>query len=156
MLTLLGGVVQPLYEEWQMNQKYSGFSRSSLKLSQESGTGGPPPFEKLQIGAPSHRFAQQRKSSGQFSKLCNRFFSYISLLAPVPLNTIKLVLNLDVLRVCSSMLKGYPRNKCYFFVCFWHFGVTVVMNHLYISYFFYHYAVTAVKKIKWFVKFNSI
>jgi tudor domain-containing protein 3 len=68
VLTLLGGLVQPLYEEWQMNQKYSGFSRSPLRLSQESDTGGPPPFEKLQIKASSHRFAQQGRHSGQFSK----------------------------------------------------------------------------------------
>ncbi|XP_041008910.1 uncharacterized protein LOC121253081 isoform X2 [Juglans microcarpa x Juglans regia] len=63
VLSFLGGVVQPLYEEWQMNQKYSGFSRSSLRLSPESDTGGPPPFEKLQIRAPSCRFVQQGKSS---------------------------------------------------------------------------------------------
>ena len=75
VLTLLGGLVQPLYEEWKMNQKYSGLSRSSLRLSQESGTGGPPPFEKLQIGAPSHRFAQQGKSSGQCPK---HFYIYFS------------------------------------------------------------------------------
>jgi tudor domain-containing protein 3 len=68
VLTLLGGLVQPLYEEWQMNQKYSGFSRSSLRLSQESDTGGPPPFEKLQIEAPSHRFVPRGRSFGQFSK----------------------------------------------------------------------------------------
>ncbi|KAJ7978849.1 Tudor domain-containing protein 3 [Quillaja saponaria] len=47
VLAVLGGVVQPLYEEWQMNQKYSGFSRSSLRVLQESDTGGPPPFQKL-------------------------------------------------------------------------------------------------------------
>ncbi|KAF5459094.1 hypothetical protein F2P56_023080 [Juglans regia] len=63
VLSFLGGVVQPLYEAWQMNQKYSGFSRSSLRLSRESDTGGPPPFEKLQIRAPSCRFVQQGKSS---------------------------------------------------------------------------------------------
>ncbi|GMI97698.1 hypothetical protein like AT5G19950 [Hibiscus trionum] len=55
VVTVLGGVVQSLYDEWEMNKKYSGFSRSS----HESGTGGPPPFEKLQIEAPSSsRFAQ--------------------------------------------------------------------------------------------------
>ncbi|KAK9268541.1 hypothetical protein L1049_000295 [Liquidambar formosana] len=63
VVTVIGGVVQSLHEEWQMNQKYSGFSRSSLRLSQESDTGGPPPFEKLQIEAPSLRFSQQ----GRFS-----------------------------------------------------------------------------------------
>lgn len=60
-VTVLGGVVASLHEEWQMNRKYSVFSRSSLRPSQESGGGGggPPPFEKLQIGAPSHQFAQR-------------------------------------------------------------------------------------------------
>ncbi|KAA8523068.1 hypothetical protein F0562_009491 [Nyssa sinensis] len=62
VITVLGGVVQSLYEEWQMNQKYSGFSRSSLRLSQENDTGGPPPFEKLQVGAPSLRLARQEYS----------------------------------------------------------------------------------------------
>ncbi|XVE98239.1 hypothetical protein REPUB_Repub03eG0088500 [Reevesia pubescens] len=66
VVTLLGGVVQSLYEEWEMNQKYSGFDHSSLRSSQESCTagGGPPPFEKLQIEAPlSSRFVQPGKSS---------------------------------------------------------------------------------------------
>ncbi|KAK8682899.1 hypothetical protein V6N13_038979 [Hibiscus sabdariffa] len=59
VVTVLGGVVQSLYDEWEMNKKYSGFSRSP----QESGTGGPPPFEKLQIEAPSSsRFAKQGRS----------------------------------------------------------------------------------------------
>ncbi|KAI4344064.1 hypothetical protein L6164_011338 [Bauhinia variegata] len=51
VVTVLGGVVQSLYEEWQMNQKYSGFSRSHLRRLEESDTGGPPPFEKLQVGS---------------------------------------------------------------------------------------------------------
>ncbi|PQP95764.1 tudor domain-containing protein 3 [Prunus yedoensis var. nudiflora] len=63
VVTLLGGVVQSLYEEWQMNKKYSGFSRSSLRVSQESDGNGPPPFEKLQVGVPKSRFPQQDKSS---------------------------------------------------------------------------------------------
>lgn len=54
VITLIGGVVPSLYQEWQMNRKYSGFSRSSLRLSKESDDAGPPPFEKLQIGG-SHR-----------------------------------------------------------------------------------------------------
>nr|BAJ07982.1 hypothetical protein [Silene latifolia] len=33
-----------------MNQKYAGFSRSSLRVGQEGDGVGPPPFEKLQIG----------------------------------------------------------------------------------------------------------
>ncbi|GFY96303.1 integral membrane protein [Actinidia rufa] len=55
VITVLGGKVQSLYEEWQMNQKYSGFARSSLRTKKESDTGGPPPFEKLQIGAASRQ-----------------------------------------------------------------------------------------------------
>lgn len=70
VVTVIGGVVQSLHEEWQMNQKYSGFSRSSLRLSQESDAGGPPPFEKLQIEAPSLRFSQQ----GRFSRQCSKAF----------------------------------------------------------------------------------
>ncbi|CAL5360644.1 hypothetical protein CsSME_00051188 [Camellia sinensis var. sinensis] len=70
VITVLGGVVQSLYEEWQMNQKYSGFSRSSLRISKESDNGGPPPFEKLQIGALSRQRPQGRSSqySGSTSK----------------------------------------------------------------------------------------
>lgn len=36
-----------------MSQKYSGFSRTSLRLSQNDNGSGPPPFEKLQIGVHS-------------------------------------------------------------------------------------------------------
>ncbi|KAG5066529.1 hypothetical protein JHK86_010260 [Glycine max] len=49
VLTVLGGVVQSLYEEWEMNQKYSGFSRSSLRKLENRDTGGPPQFVKLQV-----------------------------------------------------------------------------------------------------------
>lgn len=50
-VTVTGGVVQSLYEEWQMNQKYSGLSRPSLRLSPSDDGVGPPPFEKLDIEA---------------------------------------------------------------------------------------------------------
>ncbi|XAR53301.1 hypothetical protein NMG60_11021804 [Bertholletia excelsa] len=60
-VSVLGGFVQSLYEEWQMNQKYSACSRSSLKISKESDIGGPPPFEKLQIRASSN--AERRGKS---------------------------------------------------------------------------------------------
>ncbi|KAL5078720.1 hypothetical protein RYX36_007141 [Vicia faba] len=53
VLTVLGGVVQSLHEQWKMNQKYSGFSRSSLRQLEDSDTGGPPPFVKLQVGSIS-------------------------------------------------------------------------------------------------------
>ncbi|KAK6941570.1 RecQ mediated genome instability protein 1, N-terminal, partial [Dillenia turbinata] len=54
VITVLRGAVKSLYEEWQLNQKYSGLSRSSIRWSQEGERSGPRPFEKLQIGAPSH------------------------------------------------------------------------------------------------------
>ncbi|KAM1478790.1 hypothetical protein ACFX2I_026170 [Malus domestica] len=63
VVTVLGGVVQSLYEEWQMNTKYSEFSRSSLRISQESDGNGPSPFEKLQVGAAKSRFPEQDKFS---------------------------------------------------------------------------------------------
>lgn len=56
---MIGGVVPSLHEEWQMNKKYSGFSRSSLRLTQDSDGSGPPPFEKLQVGLPQRRLVQQ-------------------------------------------------------------------------------------------------
>ncbi|PON73373.1 RecQ mediated genome instability protein, N-terminal [Parasponia andersonii] len=59
VLTVIGGVVPSLYEEWQMNKKYSGFSRSSLRLSKESDGTGPPSFEKLQIGVSRHLVVRQ-------------------------------------------------------------------------------------------------
>ncbi|KAI3933296.1 hypothetical protein MKW98_006655 [Papaver atlanticum] len=68
VVTVLGGVVQSLYEEWEMSRKYSGFSRSSIKQSQKSGDDGPPAFEKLQIGSRPHQFAQNRSSSESILK----------------------------------------------------------------------------------------
>ncbi|XP_054795047.1 uncharacterized protein LOC129300503 [Prosopis cineraria] len=53
VLTILGGVVQSLYDEWQMNKKYSGFSRSSLRKVEESEADRPPQFVKLHVGSPS-------------------------------------------------------------------------------------------------------
>lgn len=64
VITVLGGIVQSLHEEWEMNRKYSGISRD-----QQNNTNGPPPFEKLQIEAPSkNQFAQPCRSSCQCSK----------------------------------------------------------------------------------------
>ncbi|MCD7459397.1 hypothetical protein HAX54_040854 [Datura stramonium] len=63
MITVLGGAVSSLYEEWQMNKKYSGFSRSTLKVAHEDGTAGPPPFEKLQIGALHKHLSQNKRYS---------------------------------------------------------------------------------------------
>ncbi|KAH8482249.1 hypothetical protein H0E87_029635 [Populus deltoides] len=71
VITVIGGIVQSLHEEWQMNQKYSGISRSSLRLSQETDNGGPPPFEKLQIGAPSRRSSQQAIRSVSYEEKAN-------------------------------------------------------------------------------------
>ncbi|GFQ05556.1 tudor domain-containing protein 3 [Phtheirospermum japonicum] len=48
-ITILGGVVQSLYEEWQLKRKYIDVTRYSLRLSQENPSNSPPPFEKLQI-----------------------------------------------------------------------------------------------------------
>lgn len=48
-LNVLGGYVQSLYEEWEIERKYSIFSRSSLNSSQVQGSSGPPPFERLNI-----------------------------------------------------------------------------------------------------------
>lgn len=62
VITVLGGVVPSLYEEWQMNQKYAGFSRSSLGIGQEGDEGGPPPFEKLQTGRAKHSSAHNGNS----------------------------------------------------------------------------------------------
>lgn len=61
-LTVLGGVVQSLYEEWEMNQKYSGFSRSSLRPLEDRETGGPPPFVKLQVGSSSGQKLNWKKT----------------------------------------------------------------------------------------------
>uniref|UniRef100_A0A803NWY7 RecQ mediated genome instability protein 1 OB-fold domain-containing protein n=1 Tax=Cannabis sativa TaxID=3483 RepID=A0A803NWY7_CANSA len=63
VITVIGGVVPSLYEEWQMNKKYSGFSRSSLRLSKENDGAGPPPFEKLQIGVSRRPLVQKDYSS---------------------------------------------------------------------------------------------
>ncbi|KAJ4958444.1 hypothetical protein NE237_025555 [Protea cynaroides] len=62
-ITVLGGIVQSLYEEWQMTQKYSGFSRSTLRLSQKNDGDGPPPFEKLKLGVCLQKNAQHQSSS---------------------------------------------------------------------------------------------
>lgn len=48
-LRIMGGLVQSLYDEWQMSRKYSGFSRSLKRLSQNDEDPGPPQFEKLRI-----------------------------------------------------------------------------------------------------------
>jgi len=64
VMTVMGGIVPSLYEEWQMSQKYSGFSRSSVRLSQNENGVGPPPFEKLQIEVRSHQVSQRQGSHG--------------------------------------------------------------------------------------------
>ncbi|KAA0043355.1 tudor domain-containing protein 3 isoform X1 [Cucumis melo var. makuwa] len=64
-LSVLGGVVPTLYEEWKMNQKYSGLSRASIRLSQGGDIDGPPPFEKLQVGVPSQKLGRKGKFSYQ-------------------------------------------------------------------------------------------
>lgn len=63
-ILVMGGLVQYLHDEWQISRKYSGFSRSSLKLSQTDDGTGPPPFEKLQIAEYGRRSAQPSKLHG--------------------------------------------------------------------------------------------
>ncbi|XP_038986403.1 recQ-mediated genome instability protein 1 [Phoenix dactylifera] len=62
VVTVMGGTVQSLHEEWRMSQKYSGFSRLAPKLSQNDDGAGPPPFEKLHIGARPYRVDQLHSS----------------------------------------------------------------------------------------------
>lgn len=50
-ITIMGGLVQSLYDEWQINRRYSGFSRSLTTQSRNDDGDGPPPFEKLQTDA---------------------------------------------------------------------------------------------------------
>ncbi|KAH9303578.1 hypothetical protein KI387_007982, partial [Taxus chinensis] len=50
-LCILGGRVQSLYEEWEMECKYSGLFRSTLKSPQVQGLSGPPPFERIEISS---------------------------------------------------------------------------------------------------------
>jgi len=66
-VSVIGGTVQSLYEEWQMNQKYSGLSRPSLRLSQSDDGAGPPPFEKLDIEAPPCRTTKVQAYPGNHS-----------------------------------------------------------------------------------------
>ncbi|GER37060.1 hypothetical protein STAS_13450, partial [Striga asiatica] len=51
VITILGGVVQSLFDEWQLKRKYMNVTRYASRVSQESESNCPPPFEKLQIGA---------------------------------------------------------------------------------------------------------
>ncbi|KAK8914042.1 hypothetical protein KSP39_PZI023679 [Platanthera zijinensis] len=50
-ITIMGGLVQSLYDEWHINRRYSGFSRSLMTKSRNDDGDGPPPFEKLQTDA---------------------------------------------------------------------------------------------------------
>jgi tudor domain-containing protein 3 len=58
----MGGLVEALFEEWQMSKKYSGLSRNSVKLSPNDDGEGPPPFEKLH--AESNRLSKIQKFHG--------------------------------------------------------------------------------------------
>lgn len=68
-VTVIGGAVQSLYEEWQMNQKYSGLSRPSLRLSPSDDGVGPPPFEKLDIEARACRETKVQAYPGSWQLL---------------------------------------------------------------------------------------
>jgi len=77
VVTVLGGIVPSLYEEWEMNQKYAGFTRSTLKPAQGDGIGGPPPFQKFQTGPPSRRINQQSRSSGSYNIFSEMAYLFI-------------------------------------------------------------------------------
>lgn len=47
VITILGGTVQSLYEEWQMKRKYMDISSHSSKINENAL--GYPPFEKFQV-----------------------------------------------------------------------------------------------------------
>ncbi|KAL0887479.1 hypothetical protein Bca101_011462 [Brassica carinata] len=64
-VTVLGGHVQSLFEEWQMRRKYASLSRSSGGQSQE---GKAPPFEELQIRAGSRHHRGEQDSYKTTSK----------------------------------------------------------------------------------------
>lgn len=106
-LTVLGGVVQSLYEEWQMNQKYSGFSRSSLRKLEDGDTGGPPPFVKLQVGS----------SSGQKEKI---FFCYCIVLLVRALLLYMDIVFLVLANVVKIKNAYYEYTKLEFIVKCWH------------------------------------
>lgn len=74
VVTIMGGIVSSLYEEWQMSQKYSGFSRSLRPVQKENGV-GPPPFEKLQIESCHHQITHQQGSHGNLFALHLKCFS---------------------------------------------------------------------------------
>ncbi|KAH0467494.1 hypothetical protein IEQ34_004732 [Dendrobium chrysotoxum] len=63
-LTIMGGFLQSLYDEWQMSRKYSGFSRSLMRLSQNDEGSGPPPFEKLQTEPCPRKVSHSSSSHG--------------------------------------------------------------------------------------------
>lgn len=77
-MKIIGGVVQSLFDEWKMSQKYSGFSRSA----QNSDGPGPPPFEKLQLEAYS---SQPHGSCGVIYILVNIIYSWVLLNCLSPL-----------------------------------------------------------------------
>ncbi|KAF3326973.1 Transmembrane protein 19 [Carex littledalei] len=61
--TIMGGIVETLFEEWQMSQKYSGLSRTAVKLSPNDDGEGPPPFEKLHAESNRQNKIQQSHDS---------------------------------------------------------------------------------------------
>ncbi|KAL8492781.1 hypothetical protein ACS0TY_024104 [Phlomoides rotata] len=63
VISVIGGLVQSLYEEWQLKRKYLNVSRQNLRLLQENASSYPPPFEKLQIQAPGWRAASVSHTS---------------------------------------------------------------------------------------------
>lgn len=77
----MGGIVETLFEEWQMSQKYSGLSRTAVKLSPIDDGEGPPPFEKLHAESNrqnkiphSHGIASSFFFSGSMGDLSHTHF----------------------------------------------------------------------------------
>lgn len=61
-LTVLGGHVQALYEVWEIERKYSGLARPTLKSARVEGDTGPPPFHGLPV---ARQGKQDAESAGQ-------------------------------------------------------------------------------------------
>ncbi|GLJ29284.1 hypothetical protein SUGI_0577460 [Cryptomeria japonica] len=67
-LCILGGRVQSLYEEWEMDCKYSGLFRSTLNSPQNQGSSGPPPFERIEISTVQSQTLHKLQASTSMNK----------------------------------------------------------------------------------------
>lgn len=98
---LIGGTVQSLYEEWQMNQKYSGLSRPSLRLSQSDDGAGPPPFEKLDTEARPYKTTKVQAYPGNCSY-------------PLLFSLMLFTKELEVMEICLLSVKYSSSNKVFY------------------------------------------